>query len=61
MLRSAVGGFSHEELIELRTRYPQGELLDCLLSAAADAETCKAARFLGRLEGWRQESMIATV
>ena len=61
VLRSAVGGFAHEELIELRTRYPQGELLDCLLSAAADDETCKAARFLGRLEGWRQESMIATV
>ena len=61
VLRSGVGEFSHEELIELRTRYPQGELLDCLLAAAAEDPASKAARFLGRLEGWRRESMIATV
>ena len=61
VLRSGVGGFSHEELIELRTRYPKGELLDCLLAAAEDDPGCKAARFLGRVEGWRRESMIASV
>lgn len=61
VLRSAVGGFSHEELIELRTRCPRGELLDCLLAAADDDPESKAARFLGRVESWRQESMIATV
>ena len=61
VLRSGVGAFSHEELIELRTRYPQGELLDCLLQAAADDPEGKAARFLNRIEGWRRESMIAPV
>ena len=61
VLRSGVGEFSHEELIELRTRYPRGELLDCLLAAAAADPAGKAARFLGRIEGWRRESMIATV
>ena len=61
VLRSAVGGFSHEELIDLRTRYPKGELLDCLLAAAEDDPEGKAARFLDRVEAWRQESVIATV
>ena len=61
VLKSGVGGFSHEELIELRTRCPQGELLDCLLSAAADDPSCKAAKFLGRVESWRQESLIMPV
>ncbi len=61
VLRSGVGEFSHEELIDLRTRCPQGELLDCLLSAAADEPEGKAARFLNRVEGWRRESMIAPV
>ena len=61
VLRSAVGNFSHEELIDLRTRYPKGELLDCLLSAAAEEPEGKAARFLDRIELWRRESMIASV
>ena len=61
VLRSSVGGFSHEELIDLRTRYPQGELLDCLLSAAAEDPEGKAARFLGRIEAWRRESMIVNL
>ena len=61
VMRSGVGGFSHEELIDLRTRYPKGELLDCLLFAAAEDPHSKAARFLGRLEGWRRESMISSV
>ncbi len=61
VLRSVVGGFSHEELIELRTRYPKGELLDCLLSAAAADPDSKAAAFLNRIESWRRESMIAGV
>ena len=61
VLRSSVGGFSHEELIDLRTRYPKGELLDCLLLAASDEPEGKAARFLGRIEFWRRESMIASV
>ena len=61
VLRSGVGGFSHEELIDLRTRCPRGELLDCLLAAASDDPDSKAARFLGRIESWRQESMIARV
>ena len=56
-----MGGFSHEELIDLRTRYPQGELLDCLLSAAAEDPEGKAARFLGRIEAWRRESMIVNL
>ena len=61
VLRSGVGGFSHEELIELRTGCPQGELLDCLLTAAAADPAGKAARFLARIEGWRRESMIVSV
>ena len=61
VLRSAVGGFSHEELIELRTACPKGELLDCLLQAAASDPEGKAARFLEKIELWRQESMIASV
>ena len=61
VLRSGVGGFSHEELIALRTACPRGELLDCLLSAAEREPEGKAARFLQKLEGWRQESMIAGV
>ncbi len=61
VLRSGVGGFSHEELIDLRTRHPQGELLDCLLAAAAEDADSKAARFLGKVEGWRRESMITSV
>ena len=60
VLRSTVGGFSHEELIDLRSRCPRGELLDCLLAAAADPQS-KAARFLNRLEGWRRESMICNL
>ncbi len=61
VLRSGVGAFSHEELIELRTRYPKGELLDTLLAAAAEDPGCRAAQFLDRVEGWRRESMIASV
>ena len=61
VLRSAVGAFSHEELIGLRTRYPRGELLDCLLAAAAEDPDGKAGRFLGRIELWRRESMIVSV
>ena len=61
VLRSSVGGFSHEELIDLRSRCPKGELLDCLLFAAAAEPDGKAARFLDRIEGWRQESMIRSV
>ena len=61
VLRSGVGEFSHEELIDLRTRYPKGELLDCLLSAAEEDPDGKVARFLGRIEGWRRESMICNV
>jgi len=61
VLRSGVGEFSHEELIDLRIRYPKGELLDSLLAAAEAEPQGKAARFLGRVEGWRQESLIATV
>ena len=61
VLRSSVGGFSHEELIDLRVRCPQGELLDCLLQAAADDPESKAARFLDRIEGWRRESMICNL
>ncbi len=61
VLRSGVGGFSHEELIELRTGYPQGELLDALLSAAEADPASKAARFLGRVEAWRRESLISNV
>ena len=61
VLRSGVGGFSHEELIELRTRCPRGELLDCLLRAASDDPDSKAARFLARIEGWRRESMISSM
>ena len=61
VLRSGVGAFSHEELIDLRTRYPTGELLDCLLSAAGDDPSSKAAQFLGRVESWRQESLISSV
>jgi ATP-dependent helicase/nuclease subunit A len=61
VLRSSVGDFSHQELIDLRTDHPRGDLLDCLLSAAEDDPACKAARFLERVEGWRRESMIASV
>lgn len=61
VLRSGVGGFSHEELIGLRTKWPKGELLDCLLAAAKADPAGKAARFLGRIELWRRESMISSV
>ena len=61
VLRSGVGGFSHEELIGLRTKWPKGELLDCLLAAAEADPAGKAARFLGRIELWRRESMISSV
>ena len=61
VLRSAVGGFSHEELIELRIRCPKGDLLDCLLLAAEDDPAGKAARFLEDIERWRRESGIVPV
>ena len=61
VLRSGVGAFSHEELIELRIACPQGDLLDCLLFAAEREPAGKSARFLQKLEGWRRESMIAGV
>ena len=61
VLRSDVGAFSHEELIALRTKCPKGELLDCLLFAAAEDPVGKAARFLGRVADWRRESMICSV
>lgn len=61
VLRSAVGGFSHEELIELRTRYPKGDLLDCLLAASQADPAGKVARFLADIERWRRESGIVPV
>ena len=61
VLRSDIGEFSHEELIDLRTRYPRGDLLDCLTAAAEENPDCKAAWFLRRIEDWRRESMIVTV
>ena len=61
VLRSGIGEFSHEELIELRTRYPRGDLLDCLTAAAEEDPDGKAACFLRRIEDWRRESMIVTV
>ena len=61
VLRSSVGGFSHEELIELRTRHPNGDLLDCLLAAEKAEPEGKTARFLQDIERWRRESRIVPV
>lgn len=61
ILRSSIGGFSDEALIALRTACPKGELLDCLLLAASAEPEGQAARFLNKLEGWRQMSLLMPV
>lgn len=55
VMRSCFGGFDDEELIELRTRVPKGDYLDCLL-AAADSEGAlgeHVRRFMGFLDYYR--------
>ena len=61
VLRSAMGGFSDEALIGLRSRCPQGEYLDCLLLEAQRETQGQAAAFLERLERYRQMSLLLPV
>ena len=61
VLRSAMGGFSDEALIGLRSRCPQGEYLDCLLLEAQRETQAQAAAFLERLERYRQMSLLLPV
>lgn len=61
ILRSQIGSFSDEELIHLRTACPKGDLLDCLLLSASANSEGKAAKFLHKLEDWRQQSLLMPV
>lgn len=61
ILRSQIGSFSDEELIHLRTACSKGDLLDCLLLSASASSEGKAAKFLNKLESWRQQSLLMPV
>lgn len=63
VLRSPIGGWTMEELAQLRLDFPGENCLDSLLGAAA-ADTAlgkKAADFLRKLEVYYEESMLLPV
>jgi len=63
VLLSSIGGFTHEELAQMRTSHPGGAFYEAFF-ACAETETVlgiRAKALLQKLDGYRAESRLVTV
>ena len=63
VLLSSIGGFTHEELAQMRTSHPSGAFYDAFF-ACAETDTVlgqRAKALLQKLDGYRAESRLVTV